>query len=84
MNDIGKIAHVLKHSHGRCVIGSFDKMLHEGSIWTSHRAVLSCILHKSIFIHFVHNGTRFYEKYVSSKHKTKYINDDGCGVLPNQ
>ena len=33
MNDIGKIAHVLKHSHGRCIIGSLDKMLHEGSIW---------------------------------------------------
>ena len=40
MNDIGKRAHVLKHSHGRCVIGSFDKILHEGSIWTGHRAVL--------------------------------------------
>ena len=26
MNDIGKIAHVLKHSHGRCVIGYFDKI----------------------------------------------------------
>ena len=26
MNDIGKRAHVLKNSHGRCVIGSFDKM----------------------------------------------------------
>ena len=25
MNDAGKRAHVLKHSHGRCVIGSFDK-----------------------------------------------------------
>ena len=40
MNDIGKRAHVLKHSHGRCVIGSFDKIIHEGSIWTVHRAVL--------------------------------------------
>ena len=28
MNDIGKIAHVLKNSRGRCVIGSFDKILH--------------------------------------------------------
>ena len=28
MNDIGKRAHVLKHSHGRCVIGAFDKILH--------------------------------------------------------
>ena len=56
MDDIGKIAHVLKHSHGRCVIYSFDEFLHEGSIWTGHRTVLSFILHKSIFIHFVHYG----------------------------
>ena len=41
MNDIGKIAHVLNHSHGRCDIGAFDKNLHEGSIWTGHRAVMS-------------------------------------------
>ena len=65
INDIGKRAHVLKHSHGRSVIGSFDKILHKGSIWTGHRDVLSFILNKSIFIHFVHNGTRFYEKYIS-------------------
>ena len=46
MNDIGKIAHVLKHSHRRCVIGSFDKNLDEVSLWTGHRAVLSFILNK--------------------------------------
>ena len=61
MKDIGKIAHVLKHSHRRCVIGSFDEFLHEGSIWTGHRSVLSFILRKSMFLHFVHNGTRFYK-----------------------
>ena len=32
MNDIGKRAHALKYSHVRCVIGAFDKNLHEGSI----------------------------------------------------
>ena len=82
MNDIGKRAHVLKHSHGRCVIGSFGKSLHEGSIWTGLKAVLSFILHKSIFLHFVHNGTRSYDKYISSKNWLKYIDDDGSGVLP--
>ena len=46
MNEIGKIAHVMKHSHGRCVVGPFDKILHEGSIWTGHRAVLSFVFHK--------------------------------------
>ena len=44
MNDIGKRTHVLKHAHGRSVIGSFVKILHEGSIWTGHRAVLLFIL----------------------------------------
>ena len=24
MNDIGKRAYVLNHSHGRCVVGAFD------------------------------------------------------------
>ena len=62
MNDIGRREHVLKHSHGRCVIGYFDKILYEGSIWNDHRAVLLFILQKSIFLHFVHNGTRFYDK----------------------
>ena len=73
MNDIGKIAHVLKHSHGRCVIGVFDKILHAGSMWTGHRAVISFILHKSIFLHLVHNGARFYEKYISFKNIYIYI-----------
>ena len=36
MNDIGKRAHVLKYSHGSCVIDSFDNILHESSICTGH------------------------------------------------
>ena len=82
MNDIGKIAHVLKHSHGRCVIGSYDKILHEGSLWTGHRAIISFILHKSIFQHFVQCGTKFYEKYMSSQNQQKYFDYNGSGLLP--
>ena len=81
MNDIGKRAHALKHSHRRFVFVYFDKSLHEFSIWTGHRAVLSFILHKSIFLHFAHNGTRFYDKYILSKNRIKYIYDDGSGVI---
>ena len=33
MNEIGERAHVLKHSHKRYVVGAFDKILNEGSIW---------------------------------------------------
>ena len=64
MNDIGKIAHVLKHSYGTCVVGSFDKNLQEGYIWTGHRYVLLFIICKLIFLHFVYNGKGFYGKYI--------------------
>ena len=84
MNSIGKIAQVLKHLHGRCVIDAFDKSLHEGSIWTVPRAVLSFILYKSIFTHFAHYRTIFYDKYITSDNKNKYIDDDGSHVFPKQ
>ena len=81
MNDIRKRAHVLNHSHGMCVLVAFGKILHEVSIWTGPRAVLSFILHKSIFIHFVHHSTRFYDKYITSDDKNKYIDDDGSCIF---
>ena len=68
MNDIGKRAHVLNHSHGRCGISYFDIILYQGSIWTGHRSVPSFILHKPLFLHFVHNGAIFYENiYIIKK-----------------
>ena len=30
----------------------------------------------------MHNGTRFYDKYISTKNRLKYIDDDGSGVFP--
>ena len=84
MNDIGKIVHVMKHSHGRCVVGAFDKNLHEGSIWNGHRYVISLISHKSIFLHFVHHGTIFDDKYITSDDRKKYIDDDGSVVFPKK
>ena len=84
INDIGKRAHVLNNSHGRCVVGSFDKILHKGSIWTGRRALLYFILHKSIFLHFLHNGTRLYEKYITSNDKNIYIDDYESGFFPKK
>ena len=74
----------MKHSCGRCVIGPFVKNLHEGSIWTGRRDILSFILHKSIFLHFVHHGTRFYDKYITSEDRNKYIYDDGSVFFQNK
>ena len=64
MNVIGKIAHVLNHSHVICVLGAFDKNLHEGYFWNGARVVPYFFLRKSIFLHFVHNGMKFYNKYI--------------------
>ena len=83
MNDIGKRANLLKHSHGMCLICSFDKILLEGSICNIHRAVISFILHKSIFLHFVHNSARFYEKYISSKNMKNILMMTEVELSPN-
>ena len=38
----------------------------------------------SIFLYFVHHGARFYDKYITSDDRNKYIDDDGSGVFPKQ
>ena len=83
MNDIGKRAHVIKHSHGRCVVGAFDKILHGGYIWNVPRSVPSFILQKYIFLHFVHYGTKFCDKYINTDDR-KNIDDDGSGIFLKQ
>ena len=64
--------------------GAFDKILHEGSISTDRIYVLSFILHKSIFLHFVHHGTIFYDKYITSDDRKKYKDDYGSGIFPKK
>ena len=71
MNDIGKGARVLNNSQGRCVVCAFDKNLHEGFIWTGHRAVIFFILHKSTFLHFVHHGNNVYDRNIKAEDRKK-------------
>ena len=54
------------------------------SIWNGNRTVLSFILHKSIFVHFVYHGTRFYDKYIASDYRKKYMDDVGRSIFPRQ
>ena len=66
------------------MVGALDKILHEAYILTGIRAVISYILQKSIFIQFIHHGTIFYDKYITSDNKKKYIDDDGISIFPKQ
>ena len=84
MNYIGKREHFIKNSHGRCLVGAFDKKIHGGSIYTGPRAVLYFILNKSIFLHFINHGTKFYYKYIKPADKKIYIDGDGSGIFPKQ
>ena len=67
-----------------CVVGAFEFFLHKGSIWTGPRDVLSFILHQSIFLHFLHHGTIFYYKNITSDDKNKYIDDGGSRIFLKQ
>ena len=79
-----KISSVLNHLHGRRVIGFFDSCFCGGSLWIGDRSVISFILHKSIFMNFITCGDIFYNRYIKSEIRTKYIGDDGAGMKPKQ
>ena len=35
-SDLGSRAHILKHLHGRIIFGPFEKVFHEGTLWSEH------------------------------------------------
>ena len=55
------------------------KKIHEGTLWSGYRAVISFILTKQIFLHFFRHGDRFYINKIGKK---EYLDDDGSGVKP--
>ena len=50
--------------------------------WTHSFSIF--ILHKSIFLHFVYHGTKFYQKCIKCNYKKKYIYDDGSSIFQKQ
>ena len=66
ISDFGSRAHILKHLHGRMISGPFEKVFHEGNLWSGYRSVNSFILTKLIFLHFFRRGDRFYNQYINT------------------
>ena len=71
--DFWSSAHILKKIHGRMVFGPFEKVFHEGTLWSGYRAVIFFILTKQIFLHLFHHGNHFYNRYLNSVDKKKYM-----------
>ena len=68
-SDSGSRAHILKHLHGRMVFGTFEKCFHEFTLWRGHRALISSIFTKQIFLHFYRHGYWFYNQYINKIEK---------------
>ena len=82
-SDLGSRAHILKNLHGRMIFGPFEKVFHEGTLWSGYRAVISFILTEKIFLHLFLHWDRFYNRYINTADKKKYLDDDGSGVKQN-
>ena len=80
--DFGRRSHILKHSHERIVFGSFEKVFHEGTLWSGYRSVISFILIKQNFLHFYRHANQFYDRYLNLVNRKKFIDDDGSGEKP--
>ena len=59
-SDLGSRSHVLKYLHGIIIFGPLKK-IDEGNLWRGHRAVISFILIRQIFLHFYPHGDKFYK-----------------------
>ena len=56
--NFGDRARILNHSHGIMVFGPFEKVFHEGTLWSGYRSVISFILTKQIFLHFYRHANQ--------------------------
>ena len=82
--DLVKRDHVLKYLHGRMMLGPFKRCSREGYLWRGNIAVISFIISKQILEHLFCHGDRFYNQYINTTIRTKYIDDNGTGVKPKQ
>ena len=63
-------------------MGPFERYFHEGSIWIGQTAVISFTLTKQKILHLIIHGDCFYDRYINSGIRNKYLDDDGTGVKP--
>ena len=57
--DLVKRAQILKHLHGRIIMGTFERCFQKGSIWRGHIAVISFVLTRIIVVNFIQIVIKF-------------------------
>ena len=72
-SNLGSRAYILKHLHGRMIFCPFEKVFHEGTLWSGYRTLISFILAKQIFLHLFRHGDRFYNRYLNSVDKKNIL-----------
>ena len=81
--NLGIRAHVLKNLYGRCIAGTFEKVLHEDTLWRGNRAFISFILNKKVFLHIYHCGDVFYKHiyiYIYIYTKMVQVSDQNINI----
>ena len=71
--DLGSRAHILKYLHGTMIFGPFGKKIHEGTLWSGNRGLISFILTKKIFLHLFCHGNRFFNGYINETDKNRIL-----------
>ena len=82
MNNIGKRSHVLKHSHGRCVIGAFDKKNTKALFGPVIELFCRLSFTNKYYLTFCMMVQDFMTYIYHHKIIIKYIDDDGSSALP--
>ena len=64
------------------LFGPFEKVFHEGTLWSGYRSLISFILTKQIFLHFCRHQDQFYDRYLNLVNNKNYIDDEFSGGKP--
>ena len=61
-------------------MGPFERCFHEGYLCRGHMVVISFILTKQFFVDLIRHGDRFYNQYINTKIRSKYLYDHVMSV----
>ena len=80
-SDLGSRAHELQHLHGRMIFGPFDFFSTKVLFGEDIEPYFPLSSQKK-FLYFCRHRDRFYNRYINTTDKKRFLDDDGTGVKP--